>query len=93
LVGYGSPAKATTVLNYYGITTNELSYIIEDNKLKHNKIVPGAHIPIYSREKLNEIKPDVILVMAWNFFEEIKKNNQNLIDQGIIFINIKDLSI
>lgn len=93
IVGYGSPAKATTVLNYYGITTNELSYIVEDNKLKHNKIVPGVRIPIYSKDKLQEIKPDILLVMAWNFFDEIKKNNQDLVEQGIQFINIKDLSI
>lgn len=93
IVGYGSPAKATTVLNYYGITTDQLTYIIEDNKLKHNKIVPGVHIPIHSREKLVKAKPDIILVMAWNFFEEIKKNNQQLIEQGIQFINIKDLSV
>jgi len=93
IVGYGAPAKATTVLNYYGINTNQLEYIVEDNKLKHDKIVPGVRIPIYSKDKLNEIKPDVLLVMAWNFFEEIKKNNQALIEQGIQFVNIKDLSI
>ena len=55
LVGYGSPAKATTSLNYYGITSNEISYIIEDNKLKHNKILPGVKIPIFSKDKINEI--------------------------------------
>jgi ABC-type Fe3+-hydroxamate transport system substrate-binding protein len=93
IVGYGSPAKATTVLNYYGITIDELDYIVEDNALKHNKIVPGVRIPIYSKEKLKEVKPDIILVMAWNFFDEIKKNNQDLIEQGIQFINIKELSV
>ena len=91
LVGYGSPAKATTSLNYYGITSNEIDYIVEDNKLKHNKILPGVRIPIYSKDKLNEKLPDVIIVMAWNFVEEIKKNNQDLIDKGVKFISIKDL--
>lgn len=93
LVGYGSPAKATTALNYYGVTTNEIDYIIDDNELKHNKILPGVHIPIYSSDKLNEKFPDVIIVMAWNFFEEIKKNNQHLIDRGVKFISIKDLQL
>lgn len=93
VVGYGSPAKATTVLNYYGLTTDYITYLVEDNVLKHNKILPGVRIPIYSREKLLDIKPDVIVVMAWNFFEEIKKNNQVLVDSGIQFINIKDLSV
>ena len=91
LVGYGSPAKATTSLNYYGITTNEIDYIVDDNPLKHNKILPGVRIPIYSREKLNENLPDIIIVMAWNFFDEIKSNNQDLIDKGVRFISIKEL--
>jgi nucleoside-diphosphate-sugar epimerase/SAM-dependent methyltransferase/quercetin dioxygenase-like cupin family protein len=91
LVGYGSPAKATTSLNYYSVTSNEIDYIVEDNQLKHNKILPGVKIPIYSKDKLNEKLPDVIIVMAWNFVEEIKKNNQDLIDKGVKFISIKDL--
>ena len=93
LVGYGSPAKATTALNYYGITSDEIDYIIDDNPLKHDKILPGVRIPIHSREKLKEKMPDVIIVMAWNFFEEIKKNNQELINLGIKFISIKDLQL
>lgn len=91
IVGYGAPAKATTALNYYGITNNEIEYIVEDNNLKHEKIIPGVNIPIFSKEKINEKTPDVIIVMAWNFFEEIKKNNQDLIDRGIKFISIKEL--
>lgn len=89
LVGYGSPAKATTSLNYYEV--KDIDYIIEDNKLKHNKILPGVKIPIYSKDKINEIQPDIIIVMAWNFIEEIKKNNQDLINKGIKFISIKEL--
>jgi len=91
IVGYGSPAKATTSLNYYGVGTNYIDYIVEDNKLKHNKILPGVKIPIYSKERLKENKPEVIVIMAWNFAEEIKKNNQELIDSGIRFISIKEL--
>lgn len=91
LVGYGSPAKATTSLNYYGITSNEIDYIVEDNSLKHNKLIPGVRIPIFSKQRLTEKKPDVIVVMAWNFVEEIKKNNQDLIQSGVRFVSIKDL--
>jgi ABC-type Fe3+-hydroxamate transport system substrate-binding protein len=46
---------------------------------------------MYSKDKLNEKQPDIIIVMAWNFIEEIKKNNQDLIDKGVKFISIKDL--
>lgn len=91
IVGYGSPAKATTSLNYYGITSEHIKYIVEDNSMKHDKVLPGVRIPIYSKSKIDEIKPDVILVMAWNFFEDIVKNNQDLKTKNIKFINIKQL--
>jgi 2-polyprenyl-3-methyl-5-hydroxy-6-metoxy-1,4-benzoquinol methylase len=91
IVGYGSPAKATTALNYFGITNKQIDYIIEDNELKHNKVVPGVYIPIYSKEKAELNLPDIILVLAWNFFEEVKENNKKLIDLGVRFVNIKEL--
>ena len=59
--------------------------------LNRNKLLPGVRIPIYSKDKLSKSLPDIIIVMAWNFIEEIKNNNQDLIDQGVKFISIKDL--
>jgi len=86
LVGYGAPAKATTALNFFGIS-NQINYIVEDNKLKHDKYIPGVNIPIVSKKKINGKKCSII-VLAWNFFKEIKKNNNNLKND---FISIKDL--
>ena len=86
LIGYGAPAKATTALNFFGIS-NEIDYIVEDNKLKHNKIIPGVNIPIFSKSKIKDINNSII-VLAWNFFKEIKKNNTHIKSK---FINIKDL--
>ncbi len=86
IIGYGAPAKATTALNFFGIS-EEIDFIIEDNKLKQNKYVPGVNIPIYSKNKIKNNK-STILVLAWNFFREIKKNNKNLPNK---FINIKSL--
>tara|TARA_B100000575_G_scaffold196791_1_gene159149 strand:+ start:544 stop:3087 length:2544 start_codon:yes stop_codon:yes gene_type:complete len=86
LIGYGAPAKATTALNFFGIS-KQIKFIVEDNKLKHNKIIPGVNIPIYSKDKILNNK-STILVLAWNFFEDIKKNNQNISNN---FINIKSL--
>ena len=88
LIGYGSPAKATTALNFFGIS-KEIEYIVEDNKLKHGKFLPGMKIPIISKAKVKE-KFDYALVLAWNFFDEIKKKNSGLANK---FINIKDLEI
>lgn len=92
IVGYGSPAKATTVLNYYGIDNKYIDFIIEDNELKHNKFLPGVRIPIKSKKDL-DYTPDYVLVLAWNFLEEIKRNNQDLLDKGVQFITLNDLDV
>ena len=86
IIGYGSPAKATTSLNFFGIS-NQIDFIVEDNKLKHNKFIPGVKIPIYGKNKILN-KDNVILVLAWNFFKEIVSSNKDLSNK---FINIKDL--
>lgn len=93
IVGYASPAKATTSLNYYQIDNNYIDYIIEDNNFKHGKLLPGVRIPICSKEKLSSNPPDIIVIMAWNFAEEIKKNNTDLLLRGIKMISIKDLQV
>ena len=86
IIGYGSPAKATTALNFFGVK-DQIDFIVEDNKLKHGKFIPGVRIPILSKNKIKKKLP-LGLVLAWNFFEDIKKNNSNLFHK---FINIKDL--
>ena len=88
IVGYGSPAKATTALNFFGLS-GEIDCIVEDNKLKQGKFLPGMKIPIVAKEDLKE-KPNYALVLAWNFFDEIKKKNRDLAHK---FINIKDIEI
>ena len=86
LIGYGAPAKATTALNFFGIS-KEIDFIVEDNKLKHNKFIPGVKIPIKSKSQIKD-KKNVCLVLAWNFYNDIIKSNANLSDK---FVNIKDL--
>jgi nucleoside-diphosphate-sugar epimerase len=73
IIGYGAPAKATTALNYFNIS-KEIEYIIEDNKLKHGKFIPGVNIPIKSKKEMKD-KNNTVLVLAWNFYDEIIKNN------------------
>jgi nucleoside-diphosphate-sugar epimerase len=88
IIGYGAPAKATTALNFFGIS-KEIDFIVEDNKLKHNKFIPGVKIPIKNKTFIKD-KNNTLLVLAWNFFNDIKKNNPNLSNN---FVNIKDLEI
>ena len=68
-----------------------LNYIVEDNSLKVNKIIPGIRVPIKSTSELKVDKPELVVVLAWNFFDEIVKNNTELIDMGIKFISIREL--
>jgi len=86
IIGYGAPAKATTALNFFGIS-KEIDFIVEDNKLKHNKFIPGVKIPIKNKSKIVN-KNNTLLVLAWNFFKDIKKNNVELSNN---FVNIKEL--
>ena len=86
IIGFGAPAKATTALNFFGIT-NEIDFVVEDNKLKHNKYIPGVKIPIKSKATIKD-KKNIMIVLAWNFYKEIKENNLKLSEN---FINIKDL--
>ena len=86
IIGFGAPAKATTALNFFGIS-KEIDFIVEDNQLKHNKFIPGVKIPIKNKSHVKN-KDNLLLVLAWNFFNDIKKNNSELSDN---FINIKDL--
>ena len=86
VIGYGAPAKATTALNFFGIS-EEIKFIVEDNKLKHNKFIPGVKIPIKHKSQIKN-KKNTLLVLAWNFYKDIKKNNLELSDN---FINIKEL--
>ncbi len=91
VVGYGSPAKATTACNFFGINNTHLKYVIEDNELKSNKYIPGTGIQIRNKKDCLQDKPDVVVVLAWNFFDYIKEKNKNMIEQGCKFISIKDL--
>ncbi len=86
LIGYGAPAKATTALNFFGIS-KEINFIVEDNKLKHNKFIPGVKIPIKNKKAIKSRK-NTLLVLAWNFYKDIEKNNSGISEN---FINIKDL--
>jgi SAM-dependent methyltransferase len=82
--GFGAPVKGNTMLNYFGVGPDLIECLTEKNKLRKGLYSPGMHIPIVIEDELTE-KPDVYYVFAWNFKNEILKNNQHLIDAGIEF--------
>jgi hypothetical protein len=71
VVGYGAPGKGNTLLNYCGIRTDFLDYTVDRNPYKHGRFTPGTHIPIYAPDRINETKPDYVLILPWNVKDEI----------------------
>jgi len=86
IIGYGAPAKGTTLLNYCGIGPETLDYVIDTTPSKQNLFTPGTHIPVYPPEKLKEDRMDYLLLLAWNYADEIFKKEMQLREQGIKFI-------
>jgi SAM-dependent methyltransferase len=71
IVGYGAPGKGNTLLNYCGVRTDFLDYTVDRNPYKQGKFTPGTHIPIFGPEKIYETRPDYVLILPWNFKDEI----------------------
>ena len=67
IAGFGAPAKATTLLHYFGIGNDLLDYIVDDSPLKQGRYIPGKRIPIISSFS----NPDYIFILAWNFADSI----------------------
>jgi hypothetical protein len=86
IVGVSAPAKGMTLLNYCHIDRQILDYVTEKSTLKIGLYTPGSHIPVYPDSKLMEDLPDYALLLAWNFAEEIMRNNQKYRDRGGKFI-------
>jgi len=69
--GYGAPGKGNTLLNYCGIRTDFVDYTVDRNPYKQGKFTPGTHIPILSPDRIRETRPDYLLILPWNFKDEI----------------------
>ncbi|HYK32140.1 MAG TPA: class I SAM-dependent methyltransferase [Streptosporangiaceae bacterium] len=73
VAGYGAPGKGNTLLNHCGIRSDLLSYTVDRSPVKQGKFLPGTRIPIFAPERLEQTKPDYVLVLPWNLREEISK--------------------
>lgn len=71
IFGYGAAAKGNTMLNFCGIKSDMINYVIDKNEFKQNKYLPGSRIPIVSEKFIKKIKPDFIVIFPWNIAKEI----------------------
>ena len=83
IVGYGASATSTTLISHFGLH-KYFSYLVDDNTSKINTYSPGYHLPVFSSKRLIEDKPDIIVILAWRFEEEILKKLEFF--QGIVVI-------
>ncbi len=86
ITGYGATAKGNTLLNYCKVGPDILDYISDTTAYKQGRYTPGMHIPIFKEEKFHREPPNYVLLLAWNYADEILQKEQKYRQKGVKFI-------
>jgi hypothetical protein len=86
LAAYGASAKGSTLLNVFGIGADVLDFVVDRSTVKQGRFTPGTHLPILPPEALIERRPDYVLLLTWNFADEILAQQAAYRHQGGQFI-------
>jgi SAM-dependent methyltransferase len=86
IAAYGAAAKGNTLLNFCGVTPQDIAFVADRNPHKQNKFLPGTHIPVVSPEELLQAKPDYVLILPWNLRDEIQQQLAGIKDWGGRFV-------
>jgi hypothetical protein len=86
LAAYGAAAKGSTLLNYTGIGCETLDFVVDRSPHKQGKFMPGVHVPIRAPSALLEERPDYVVLLAWNFKDEILSQQGDFLRAGGRFI-------
>lgn len=85
IAGYGASHSVTTLLHHFGVAEH-LSFVVDDNPLKHNLYSPGNHLPVFPSAALLERDPDYVVVLPWRFAQLIVDRNRQFVEAGGRFI-------
>jgi hypothetical protein len=77
VAGYGAPARVSTICNYGQIGPSLIEFTVDDSPLKQDKFTPGTHIRIVKKEHLDQSRPDVLVVFAYEYLDDIRKKTAN----------------
>lgn len=86
VIGYGAAAKGNTFINYAGIRSDLISFVVDKNPHKQNKFLPGSRIPIYSEQMIKDKKPDYVVIFPWNLKTEISNQLSYIREWGGKFV-------
>jgi len=86
VVAYGAAAKGNTLLNYCGIGSDFIDFAVDRNPHKQGLFLPGTHIPVRAPEAVSLAKPDYLLILPWNFKDEIMRQMSEIRSWGGRFI-------
>ncbi|MEZ5738602.1 MAG: class I SAM-dependent methyltransferase [Burkholderiaceae bacterium] len=86
IAAYGAPAKGNTLLNFAGVRTDFVDYVVDRNPAKQNHFLPGTMIPILAPEHVFETRPDYLLVLVWNLIDEVKEQMSGIREWGGQFL-------
>jgi len=86
VVGYGAAAKANTLLNFAGVKSDLLRYVVDRSPHKQSKFMPGSRIPIVSEDRVSIDNPDFIVIFPWNIKDEIMEQLSYLTKNGTKFV-------
>jgi hypothetical protein len=83
---YGAAAKGNTLLNYCGVTAADLPFVVDRSPHKQGLFLPGSAIPILDPAHLDEVRPDYVMVLAWNIVDEVMEQMAHIRSWGAQFV-------
>ena len=86
VAAYGAAAKGNTLLNFCGIRSDFLDYVVDRSPYKQGKFLPGVRVPVHAPEHIRETRPDYLLILPWNLKDEVIKSNTYIREWGGQFV-------